>query len=287
MTVVHNGIIENYATLRRRAGRRRARVPLRHRLRGDRAPRRGAATRATWSRPCARRTPRLDGHFAFAVAHRDSPEHPRRGPPRLPAGGRRGRGRDVHGVGHPGLPQQTRRVQYVQDDEIVVARPGGATFLTGAGDGDRARASRRSTGTRRRPRSRATRRSCSRRSRSSPTRSPRRSASGSTTASSSSTASSCPTEQIRDLSRVVFLACGTSYHAGLIGRYLLEEWARRPVGVGHRQRVALPARGDRRAHARDRGRPVGRDDRHAGGDEGGPRPRRPRPRGHERDGQRR
>ncbi len=34
--------------------------------------------------------------------------------------------------------------------------------------------------------------------------------------------------QIRDLSRVVFLACGTSYHAGLIGRYLLEEWARVP-----------------------------------------------------------
>ena len=35
-------------------------------------------------------------------------------------------------------------------------------------------------------------------------------------------------EQVRDLSRVVFLACGTSYHAGLIGRYLLEEWARVP-----------------------------------------------------------
>ena len=35
-------------------------------------------------------------------------------------------------------------------------------------------------------------------------------------------------EQIRDLSRVVFLACGTSYHAGLVGRYLLEEWARVP-----------------------------------------------------------
>jgi len=35
-------------------------------------------------------------------------------------------------------------------------------------------------------------------------------------------------QQVRDLSRVVFLACGTSYHAGLIGRYLLEEWARVP-----------------------------------------------------------
>jgi glucosamine--fructose-6-phosphate aminotransferase (isomerizing) len=35
-------------------------------------------------------------------------------------------------------------------------------------------------------------------------------------------------QQIRDLSRVVILACGTAYHAGLIGRYLLEEWARIP-----------------------------------------------------------
>jgi glucosamine--fructose-6-phosphate aminotransferase (isomerizing) len=36
-------------------------------------------------------------------------------------------------------------------------------------------------------------------------------------------------EQITNLSRVVILACGTSYHAGLIGRYLLEEWARLPA----------------------------------------------------------
>jgi glucosamine--fructose-6-phosphate aminotransferase (isomerizing) len=36
-------------------------------------------------------------------------------------------------------------------------------------------------------------------------------------------------QAIRDLDRVVILACGTSYHAGLIGRYLLEEWARVPA----------------------------------------------------------
>ena len=28
---------------------------------------------------------------------------------------------------------------------------------------------------------------------------------------------------------MVILACGTAYHAGLIGRYLLEEWARLPA----------------------------------------------------------
>src|SRR4051812_22020249 len=34
---------------------------------------------------------------------------------------------------------------------------------------------------------------------------------------------------LRDCRRIVIVACGTSYHAGLIGRYALEEWARVPV----------------------------------------------------------
>ncbi len=34
---------------------------------------------------------------------------------------------------------------------------------------------------------------------------------------------------LRDLKRVVIVACGTSYHAGLVGRYAIEEWARVPV----------------------------------------------------------
>ena len=29
--------------------------------------------------------------------------------------------------------------------------------------------------------------------------------------------------------RIVIVACGTSYHAGLVGRYAIEEWARLPV----------------------------------------------------------
>jgi glucosamine--fructose-6-phosphate aminotransferase (isomerizing) len=36
-------------------------------------------------------------------------------------------------------------------------------------------------------------------------------------------------EFLRGLRRVVIVACGTSYHAGLIGRYAIEEWARVPV----------------------------------------------------------
>jgi glucosamine--fructose-6-phosphate aminotransferase (isomerizing) len=36
-------------------------------------------------------------------------------------------------------------------------------------------------------------------------------------------------EQIRNLRRIVILACGTAYHAGVVGRYVIEEWARVPV----------------------------------------------------------
>ena len=39
-----------------------------------------------------------------------------------------------------------------------------------------------------------------------------------------STRTSC-----RTLRRIVILACGTAYHAGVVGRYVIEEWARIPV----------------------------------------------------------
>jgi glucosamine--fructose-6-phosphate aminotransferase (isomerizing) len=36
-------------------------------------------------------------------------------------------------------------------------------------------------------------------------------------------------EELRDLRRIVIVACGTSYHAAVVGRYAIEEWARVPV----------------------------------------------------------
>ncbi len=38
-------------------------------------------------------------------------------------------------------------------------------------------------------------------------------------------------EEIRSIERILFIACGTSWHAGLIGEYLIEEYARIPVEV--------------------------------------------------------
>ncbi len=36
-------------------------------------------------------------------------------------------------------------------------------------------------------------------------------------------------EQMRNLRRIVIVACGTAYHAAVVGRYAIEEWARIPV----------------------------------------------------------
>src|SRR5262249_5802850 len=35
--------------------------------------------------------------------------------------------------------------------------------------------------------------------------------------------------EIQNLRRIVIVACGTAYHAGVVGRYIIEEWARLPV----------------------------------------------------------
>src|SRR5215217_2834760 len=36
-------------------------------------------------------------------------------------------------------------------------------------------------------------------------------------------------DELHDLRRIVIVACGTAYHAGVVGRYAIEEWARVPV----------------------------------------------------------
>jgi len=36
-------------------------------------------------------------------------------------------------------------------------------------------------------------------------------------------------DELKRLRRVVILACGTAYHAGVVGRYVIEEWGRIPV----------------------------------------------------------
>ncbi|MHB8491163.1 MAG: glutamine--fructose-6-phosphate transaminase (isomerizing) [Solirubrobacteraceae bacterium] len=37
--------------------------------------------------------------------------------------------------------------------------------------------------------------------------------------------------ELAQVGRIVLVACGTSYHAGLVGRYVIEQWARVPVEI--------------------------------------------------------
>ena len=54
-------------------------------------------------------------------------------------------------------------------------------------------------------------------------------------------------EFLRGVKRIVIVACGTSYHAGLVGRYAIEEWARLPVemDIASEYRYRNPVIGDR------------------------------------------
>ena len=81
-------------------------------------------------------------------------------------------------------------------------------------------------------------------------------------------------EELRQLRRIVILACGTTYHAGVVGRLRARGVGADPRRAGHRERVDLPRSGDRRGHARDRRLPVGGDPRHGQRDEARPRARR-------------
>ena len=38
-------------------------------------------------------------------------------------------------------------------------------------------------------------------------------------------------EDVRDIEQVVIIACGSSYHSGLVGKYAIERWCRLPVQV--------------------------------------------------------
>jgi glucosamine--fructose-6-phosphate aminotransferase (isomerizing) len=55
-------------------------------------------------------------------------------------------------------------------------------------------------------------------------------------------------DELRALKRITVVACGTSYHAGLVGRYAIEEWARVPVDMDiaseYRYRNPVVSEGD-------------------------------------------
>ena len=81
--------------------------------------------------------------------------------------------------------------------------------------------------------------------------------------------------QFAAVERVTILACGTSWHAALVGKFLIEKLRARAGRGRLRLRVPLPQPDRRRAHAGGGHHAVGRNGRHAGGAARGEARRRP------------
>jgi glucosamine--fructose-6-phosphate aminotransferase (isomerizing) len=172
----------------------------------------------------------LDGHYAFVAMSLDEPE--------MLVGARKecplivgcGEGEQFIASAVPGVLSQTRRVQYLESGEMAVLRPEGVTITTAAGapvrraeqtvDWDEETAEKGGFET-------------------FMLKEIHEQADAVADAISDRTSRGNGVDLaeegvlderlLADVSRIVVVACGTSYHAGLIGRYAIEEWARVPV----------------------------------------------------------
>ena len=171
---------------------------------------------------------KLEGHFAFVVIHHDQPD--------LLVGARRqcplvvgvGDGEMFLASSIAAFLRETRKVQLIEDDEVVAITPDGARFFTEEGEVEhkdvepidwddesavkggyetfmlkeiyeQPEAVRETIGDR--------------------TRRGKLVLEG----------IGLNELEIQNLRRIVIVACGTAYHAAVTGRYIIEEWARVPV----------------------------------------------------------
>jgi glucosamine--fructose-6-phosphate aminotransferase (isomerizing) len=172
----------------------------------------------------------LEGHFSFVAMHRGDPE--------TLAGARRecplvigvGEGENFLASDVSAFLSETRRVQWIENGELVVIRPGGTTILSPEGDviereiseldWDQETAEKEGYETfmlkEIHQQAEAIAETI-----------------GDRTLSHESVDFSAEFDEsiLSNAKRIVILACGTSYHAGLIGRYAMTEWARIPVAV--------------------------------------------------------
>jgi glucosamine--fructose-6-phosphate aminotransferase (isomerizing) len=174
----------------------------------------------------------LRGHYAFVAMSAEEPG--------LLVGARkecpliigRGDGEQFIGSAIPAFLRETRRVQYINDDEIVVLRPDGVEFFTAAGepvarevveidwDADTAEKQGYETFMLKEIHEQAD-------------------AVAETIGERAARGvgidlgdlGGIDDALLRRIQRIVIVGCGTAYHAGLIGRYAIEQWARVPVDV--------------------------------------------------------
>jgi glutamine---fructose-6-phosphate transaminase (isomerizing) len=174
----------------------------------------------------------LRGHYAFVAMSADQPGLLVGARKECPLIVGRGDGEQFIASAIPAFLRETRLVQYVENDEIVVVRPEGTRFFGVAGDEherptvevdwdtetaekqgyetfmlkeihEQADAVAETIGER----------------------------AAHDTGIDLGDLGAIDDGLLRRIGRVVIVACGTSYHAGLIGRYAIEEWSRVPVDV--------------------------------------------------------
>jgi glucosamine--fructose-6-phosphate aminotransferase (isomerizing) len=174
---------------------------------------------------------RLRGHYAFVAVAADEPSVIVGARKECPLVVGRGDGEQFVASGIPAFLAHTRRVQYVENGEIVVVRPDGVEVLTAVDghpvdrpveeidwDAEEAEKGGYETFMLKEIHDQAD-------------------AVADTIADRTvrpdgvdlPNLGAVTDDVLRDARRIVIVACGTSYHAGLIGRYALEEWARIPV----------------------------------------------------------
>jgi len=227
--VVVNGIVENYVALKERltaagsvfTSETDAEV-IAHLVadhyEGDLA----AAVRAAYAE--------LEGHYAFVAMSLDEPDVLVGARRECPLVVGRGDGEQFVASAVPAFLAQTRRVQYVENGEIVVLRPDGVTITTADGeivqreeqtvDWDEETAEKGGYET-------------------FMLKEIYEQADAVAEAISDRTSRGDAVDLqeqgaldeaiLEGVQRIVIVACGTAYHAGLIGRYAIEEWARLPV----------------------------------------------------------
>jgi glucosamine--fructose-6-phosphate aminotransferase (isomerizing) len=227
--VVVNGIVENYIALKDRlvaggsefSSETDAEV-IAHLIADLYEGDLGEAVRAAYLQ--------LEGHYAFVAMSLDEPEVLVGARKECPLILGRGEGEQFVASAVPGFLAETRTVQYLENGEIAVLSPAGVRIMDAAGspverevetvDWDEATAEKAGYET-------------------FMLKEIHEQADAVADAIADRTArrdgvdlqeeGSFDESLLQGVRRIVVVACGTSYHAGLIGRYAIEEWARLPV----------------------------------------------------------
>jgi glucosamine--fructose-6-phosphate aminotransferase (isomerizing) len=225
--VVVNGIVENYMELKQELVARGTQFSsetdvevIAHLIAGD-LEEHGLveATRRTYNR--------LRGHYSFVAVAADEPGTLVGARKECPLIVGRGAGEQFLASGIPAFLAYTRTVQTLEDDELVILTADGATFLSASGeqleretyevdwDADAAEKGGYETFMLKEIYEQAD--------------AVAETIADRTIRPDGVDLPELDDELLRGATRLVIVACGTSYHAGLIGRYALEEWARVPV----------------------------------------------------------